>query len=178
VPAGLTGIVAIAAGHLHSLALDQGGLVHAWGYDYWQQTSVPIGLSNIVAIAAGYHHSLALRSDGTVVAWGADYYGQLRIPEGLTNVIRIAGGGDQCLALVGPPPPNPELSLTNATAGEWGVGTPTVRGGHYVLEYTDSLDDPWWRPVGLPPSPGDNLTKTLIDPQAASTNRFYRIRVQ
>jgi len=74
VPAGLSGVIAIAAGYYHSLALKSDGTVVAWGatgvVDYGQ-ADVPAGLSGVTAIAAGGSHSLALKSDGTVVAWGA-----------------------------------------------------------------------------------------------------------
>src|SRR5947199_392385 len=70
VPAGLSNVVAIAVGAIHSLALTQNGTVLAWGNNDFGQATVPVGLSNIVAIAAGETHSLALKRDGTVVAWG------------------------------------------------------------------------------------------------------------
>ena len=62
VPAGLSNVVAIAAGYYHSLALKTDGTVVAWGYNGYGQTNVPAGLSNVVAIAAGGYHSLALKS--------------------------------------------------------------------------------------------------------------------
>src|SRR5438105_2496912 len=84
---GLTGVVAIAGGYFHSLALRSDGTVWAWGRNYEGQlgigsfsknsppygSAIPVqvsGLTGVVAIAGGYFHSLALRSDGTVWAWG------------------------------------------------------------------------------------------------------------
>ena len=64
VPIGLSGIVAIAAGGNHSLALKVDGTLVAWGRNYAGETSVPAGLSGIVAIEAGGTHSLALKADG------------------------------------------------------------------------------------------------------------------
>ena len=89
--AGLTDVVAVAAGWDHSLALDRSGTVYAWGDrshgqlgDGVRETGKPVatprpvpGLSNIVAIAAGGQHSLALRKDGTLFAWGSNWNGQL-----------------------------------------------------------------------------------------------------
>lgn len=89
---GLTGIVQVANGGTHTLALDSGGRVSAWGsnphgelgngttsqvYDS-NPTPVPVpGLTGVVQVAAGYNDSFALRSDGTVWAWGANNVGQL-----------------------------------------------------------------------------------------------------
>ena len=67
-PAGLTGVAAIAAGGSQSGAeerRDGGGL----GKNIYGQATVPAGLTGVAAIAAG-NHSLALKNDGTVVAWG------------------------------------------------------------------------------------------------------------
>lgn len=100
VPAGLSGVVAIAAGLTHSLALKNNGTVVAWGYDYQGLTNVPVGLSGVVAIAAGYAHSLALKDDGTVVAWGEKVAClRLVVPADFSDLMAIAAGGDWDLAL-------------------------------------------------------------------------------
>ncbi len=105
-PAGLTNVVAVAAGYYHSLALKQDGTVIGWGYDAYGETDVPSGLSNVVAIAAGAFHSLALTGDGLVVGWGYNYndigtyyLGQATPPPGLSNVVAIAAGAWHSLAL-------------------------------------------------------------------------------
>lgn len=78
IPAGLTDVVAVAAGQSHSLALKRDGTLVAWGKNDLGQTNVPAGLSNVVAITAGQSYSLALKADGTLVAWGAYYnYGEI-----------------------------------------------------------------------------------------------------
>lgn len=74
--AALTGVVAIAAGEQHSLALKLDGTVVAWGSNSDGQSSVLTGLTGVVAIAAGDNFSLALKSDGTIVGWGRNDYGQ------------------------------------------------------------------------------------------------------
>ena len=61
VPAGLSGVVAIAAGGFHTVALKQDGTVVAWGDNNKGQTKVPAGLSGVVAIAAGGEHTVALK---------------------------------------------------------------------------------------------------------------------
>lgn len=94
---GLTGIVAIAAGSTHSLALTSGGTVWGWGNDASRQLGSGGGFRGpgedkmwspvmigglpgdpaVIAIAAGGRHSLALMSNGTVTAWGEAISGQL-----------------------------------------------------------------------------------------------------
>ncbi|HZI32561.1 MAG TPA: hypothetical protein VFF11_09475, partial [Candidatus Binatia bacterium] len=101
VPAGLSNVVAIAAGAIHTLALKADGTVVAWGAGKtndpdgginFGQSIVPAGLSNVVAIAAGLFHSVALKADGTVVVWGGNVYGQTDVPPGLDNVVALAPG--------------------------------------------------------------------------------------
>ena len=60
VPGGLSNVVAIAAGGLHSLALRGDSTIVGWGDDSTGEIDVPAGLSNVVAIAGGGYHSLAL----------------------------------------------------------------------------------------------------------------------
>jgi alpha-tubulin suppressor-like RCC1 family protein len=85
----LTGVEAIAAGAVHSLALLEDGTVAAWGVNDLGQlgegsniefSNTPrevIKLSGVEAIASGLHHSLALLPDGTVKAWGTNFNGEL-----------------------------------------------------------------------------------------------------
>ena len=99
-PDGLTGVVAVAAGNYHTLALKSDGTVVGWGDDTYGQTDVPSSLTNgVVAIAAGGYQSLALKSDGTVVGWGGCGYGEGTPPAGLTGVVAIAAGFYYSLAL-------------------------------------------------------------------------------
>jgi uncharacterized repeat protein (TIGR03803 family) len=60
VPAGLSGVTAIAAGGFHTVALKTNGTVVAWGGNGFGQTTVPDGLSGVTAIAAGAYHTVAL----------------------------------------------------------------------------------------------------------------------
>jgi alpha-tubulin suppressor-like RCC1 family protein len=92
----LEGVSAVAASHVHSLALLSNGAVVAWGKnDFGQlgngtttESLVPVavsGLSGVTAVAAGNTSadngfspfSVALLSGGTVRAWGGNNEGQL-----------------------------------------------------------------------------------------------------
>jgi len=102
VPTGArSGIVGIAGGNNHSLALTSGGEVLAWGDNTSGQTSVPAGArSGVVGIAAGYAHSLALTSSGEVLAWGGNWNFQTSVPAGArSGIIAIAAGYAHTLAL-------------------------------------------------------------------------------
>jgi len=119
---GLTGIIAVAGGYEHSLALKSDGTVWAFGLNSsgqlgngaYSSSYVPVqvtGLSGITAIACGYENSLALKNDGTLWVWGYNSFGQLgngtntqRNPlasqvSNLTDIIAIAGGEKHTLVL-------------------------------------------------------------------------------
>jgi hypothetical protein len=119
---GLSNVIAIAGGYLHSLAVRSNGTVWAWGRNEHGELGngtsdldsvVPVqvsGLSNVAAVAAGYAYSVALRSDGTVWAWGYNADGELGngmttdspAPvqiSGLSNVVAVASGTYHSLAI-------------------------------------------------------------------------------
>lgn len=88
----LPAIVAIAAGALHSLALDSSGNVWAWGASSKGQLGRDLSATplppapaivrvarDIKSIAAGGYHNLALTADGALLAWGLNGDGQLGI---------------------------------------------------------------------------------------------------
>ncbi|HEY3408347.1 MAG TPA: hypothetical protein VGK53_09265 [Propionicimonas sp.] len=112
VPAGLGGVVDVAAGDYHSVAARSDGSVVAWGYNSEGQTSVPAGLTGVVKVAAGFDWTMALKSNGTVVAWGGDDYGQTDVPVGLSSVTAISASGSQALAL-----------KSDGTVVAWGADT-------------------------------------------------------
>lgn len=138
VPAGLSGVSAIAAAGNHTVALKSDGTVVAWGLNASGQTNVPGGLSGVTAIAAGRGgHTVALKSDGTVVAWGAGTmftgafpeFGQSLVPAGLNGVAAITAGGFHTIAL-----------KTDGTAVAWGAGTTSLpSGGISGAEFGQSI---------------------------------------
>ena len=101
-------IVAISAGHQHTLALSGDGQVFAWGANTYGQlgcggpldtyTSIPVAVDtsgvlagkHIVAISAGYDHCLALSSDGQLYAWGANSHSELGITGPTSSLVPVA----------------------------------------------------------------------------------------
>jgi alpha-tubulin suppressor-like RCC1 family protein len=124
-----SGVVAVAAGLVHSLSLQSNGAVQAWGLGdngrlgngtpFFRTTPEAVsGLgagSGVIAIAAGNAFSMALKSDGTVLTWGFNFNGQIGngtntdqyLPVQVTGlgpgsgVIAIAAGSTSAYALKG-----------------------------------------------------------------------------
>jgi alpha-tubulin suppressor-like RCC1 family protein len=70
VPPDLGGVVAIAGGPDHVLALLPDGRVRAWGDWSGEAVAVPSEAANVVRLDSSEDSVLALREDGKVVAWG------------------------------------------------------------------------------------------------------------
>ena len=70
-PAGLSGVVDVAAADSYALALTSTGTVVGWGSSFSQERTPPSGLTDVVAISAAMWRAAALRADGSVVTWGS-----------------------------------------------------------------------------------------------------------
>jgi alpha-tubulin suppressor-like RCC1 family protein len=83
----MTGVRAMAAGALHSLALKADGSLLSFGFNGTGQlgstpTSDPVFtptkvMTDVTEVAAGGYHTLVLKADGSLWAFGANTYGQL-----------------------------------------------------------------------------------------------------
>ncbi len=78
-----------------------------------------------------------------------------------------------------------QLSVTDPSATQvsyqtqgatHGVTVPTVVGKNYILEFSDVIPGTNW--TALPTVSGDGEIKTLSDPNPASPQRFYRVRIE
>lgn len=159
-PTGLSNVIAIAAGYLHSAALCSNGTVVVWGDNTYGQTNVPTGLTNVIAITAGDFDTFALRSDGTVVGWGDDTYGQISVPSTVINAVSVASGNYHGLALI------PIASFLQARMAA--TGLMIQWSGDGVLQSASSPEGPFTDV----PSQGNCYTN--VDMSAPA--KFFRIR--
>ncbi len=142
----MAGLVSLAAGNGHNLALNSDGKLWGWGGNdsgqvgdgtttsRWTpvQVHAPPGA---IGVAAGSWHSLAVKSDGNLWAWGRNVEGQLgdgttinrSIPvqvKGLAGVAAVAAGNVHSLALKGD---GSVWAWGKNTDGRLGDGTTTDR---------------------------------------------------
>jgi alpha-tubulin suppressor-like RCC1 family protein len=154
---GLTGVIQIAAGMKHAIALRSDGTVWAWGRRSNGEigdgdghsglpaigpTRVP-GLDGIKQIAADGSHNLALRSDGHVMAWGLNHSGELGTGtrdkvttpvevKGLDRVVAIAAGtGGSAAGSSG-------AVRDDGTVWMWGTGMSAMTGNDPGLSPDDA----------------------------------------
>lgn len=117
------GVVAIAGGYYHTLALRSDGTVMAFGRngdgqlgdggtDNSDLAQVVSGLEDVVQVAAASSTSLAVTADGALYAFGANDYAQLGdgtedddshsapvLVSGLPPIVQVAAGRDHVIAL-------------------------------------------------------------------------------
>ncbi|ULU13324.1 hypothetical protein L3Y34_016077 [Caenorhabditis briggsae] len=111
------GIVQIAAGRAHSLAVADDGRVFAWGSNEhgqlgmentitWQEMPKRINqLNEVVQVASGSDHCIALTEDGRVYVWGEQADGRcIHHPELVEHlnaipIVRVEAGARHCVAI-------------------------------------------------------------------------------
>jgi hypothetical protein len=179
VPLGLAGVQALAAGGFHSVALLSDGTLAAWGDNGLGQTSIPDGLSNVVAIAAGGGHSVAVTLGGSVTAWGDNVFNQTVVGPSIKGAWAVSAGNYHSLALLGQPPSAPAMVNPNWKKRVFNVSVSTIPGKAYFLQYANTPTGGPWQPVsGALGVSGNGALRTLSDPGANSTVRYYRVRQQ
>jgi alpha-tubulin suppressor-like RCC1 family protein len=97
-----SGVIAIAMGDQHVLALRIDGTVVSWGGSAFGngRLAVPPEATNVMAIAAGLDHSLAVTREGSVLAWGSSSHGQTVVPAAANSgVVDVRAGWEHSLAL-------------------------------------------------------------------------------
>lgn len=120
----LSGVVQVAAGSVHVVALKDDGTVWVWGQNAWgelgvgsvtgpatcsgrpcspQPVAVP-GLTGVKAVAAGWNYTVALKDDGTVWAWGGNYAGAVgpMTQDVYATPVPVAGLDDVVAIAAGP----------------------------------------------------------------------------
>ncbi len=129
---GLSGVVGVAGGFYHSLAVKSDGTVWTWGSNTFgalgngatadgRLPGQVTGVSGVVRVAGGVYHCIAAKSDGTVWSWGFNSSGQLGngattdsyvpVPViGLSGVVQVAAGWQHSLAV-----------KSNGTVWAWGL---------------------------------------------------------
>jgi alpha-tubulin suppressor-like RCC1 family protein len=185
----LSGVTAIAAGAVHTVALEADGSLVAWGDNYYGQTNVPVAaLSEVMAIAAGTFHTAALKSDGSVVAWGDNYYCQVTgtpttgdsysatatpvILGGrvLNGVTAIAAGNQHTLALLG----SAVLLQARRNGNNLVLSWPASATG-FTLQSTPSLTPPMTWIDSTNPSAIVGAQFTVANTNSGRA-QFYRLR--
>lgn len=143
---GLTNVVAIGAGDLHTCALTSAREVRCWGRNAFGQlgngttvdSATPVAvssLSNVVGLAVGEQRSCAVLGGGSVRCWGRNASGQLgngttvdsSTPvsvTGLSSVVWLDAGSAHTCAVLSSPTGSVRCWGSNI-AGELGDGTST-----------------------------------------------------
>jgi alpha-tubulin suppressor-like RCC1 family protein len=156
----LNGVVALAAGKAHSVALRLDGSVWSWGANGSSQLgnlspltliAHPVTAQNvasIVAVAASAATTFALRSDGTVMAWGYNAFSNCGLGNtnttspiptmipGLASVRSIAAGVAHALCL-----------LDDGTVVAWGRNSEGEVGNGLGIAYDQPTLVPNFTPV-------------------------------
>jgi alpha-tubulin suppressor-like RCC1 family protein len=160
---GLAGVVDVATGRDHVLALRADGTVWAWGLNENGQVgdgtsggpdraspAAVAGLADAVAVYANGSTSFALKADGTLWGWGQNFNGQLGIGEDKNDKpapsAPVVGLAD--VVGVGPGPTHVVAERGDGSLFVWGWSARGSLGGADLLE-----NWPYPEPVALPLAP-------------------------
>jgi hypothetical protein len=101
VPAGLSGVIAIAAGDGFSLALKNDGNIVGWGSNTSGALTMPSGLTDVVKLSAGRGSAIAQHAEGHITTWGTEAVvgGITPTPAGIDHVIEAGTAAGIGIAL-------------------------------------------------------------------------------
>ena len=173
--AGLTGIVKIAAGSGHGLALDQNGDLYAWGDNTFGQlgtgnfddAAAPVQVSaDIADLAAGPNYTLVRRENGAF-AWTGQVPGEDEALTTLTNIPGLAYD-DPSLVLT--------TSVDPAGVGQFfpHTGQSRIASGRPIplhAEDTDRFEFAHWSDTAADPFAADT---TLTTSESCTLRSHYR----
>ena len=173
VPPDLNGVIGIAAGYYHALAVQTNGTVVGWGDDTSGQQNPPaaLNLTNAIAVAAGSYHSLALRSDGTIVGWGLNDQGQISVPPSVHGAFAIAAGDQHSVAIALPLSPI-LLSIAAPTNGHIRLLFSSLSNLTYAIQSSTNLIN--WEMLGTATDSGNGQYQFEDTNTANFKRRFYR----
>ena len=111
------GIVSIAAGEFHSIALKESGTLVLWGHSREGAMQIPdaVVAGSVRMIAAGARFNLAWMDDGSIQAWGSNDVGQCNVPTDLdlASIESIGAHGSSAWVV-----------LDDGSKRHWGATTP------------------------------------------------------
>ena len=106
-------ITQVACGWRHTLAVDDGGILHTWGWNKYGQLGFPDlqdqvypkrmdSLNTVKLVAGGWHHTLAVDSAGKLFSFGWNKFGQLGLGhnEDVSSPEHVDAFGGESIVLV------------------------------------------------------------------------------
>jgi alpha-tubulin suppressor-like RCC1 family protein len=168
---GLDGVVALAAGSAHALAVRSDGTVWAWGQNGLGQLGInstvnqfrPVvipGLAGASGVAAGYWHSLALLGNGQVRAWGANHAGQLGDSSSTSRPVPVPVSGLDSVRAIGTGDTHSLAIRTDGSLWSWGANDHGQLGNGSMVRSTVPVMVPGV--VGATAAAGGNMHTVVL----------------